>query len=647
MTAAPSTNNTLLRILGRQYLSFYILWRGLHFVALRTSGWLGGGRQRIAALRAMVEAAKDQTYVILNPASRPTDLRRWVSGIARGDNYRFVATGLARDRLGLPIDRTILLDDARIVPEADMAIHAAWQALTEHRRDHFASPDEAEAMRMLEVSYTGVEIALRRLDWTLDRLPAHDRAPIFVVPDEVDAASIVRLIEGRATRGAPAVAFPTSVESSPRRRDGVTLRACCAVLRHLQERRAARLIRRCHDTVQLIVVDTQPDTPYWHAAMALVDEGKRRGRHSLILTSFWQVVLRCRHRGVLHMILNVALLPCGDRRIVAARNQHFLDRARLLCGRFAGDPASASALGWLASSHRAIDLDAAWALRDFARRLVARLGKAKLFVMPHWGTLAELVGMEFQAYGGQVVSAPVVTVSDKPGSIIGWENIDTIAAYGRHCVDSFCSAGYRESHLPITGNIGFDKLVTASRDVAAARNRVEGLLRESLPSNVPLIAIVTSGIDRQEEKWVSVLADMSRDGHFVVIRKLHPSLVYAQPEIRGSILKTLNAGAVEDLLAIADVVLTDNSTAGAQAVLMSKSLVVVNFTAKPFPANDYAEAGVALLVSDIGMLESTILAALAGRKPEPSAQAAFIGDYNGPNDGHAARRVWDLLEDAP
>jgi UDP-N-acetylglucosamine 2-epimerase len=107
-------------------------------------------------------------------------------------------------------------------------------------------------------------------------------------------------------------------------------------------------------------------------------------------------------------------------------------------------------------------------------------------------------------------------------------------------------------------------------------------------------------------------------------------------------------GTAHDNIAAADVVITDFSTIGAEAVLIGRPLLVVNTTGKPFPANNYAHLGVAAQANSLDEIGPTLQRLVDEGAFWPNAQGsleAFTNAYNWGGGGQAGARLLAILEE--
>ena len=104
---------------------------------------------------------------------------------------------------------------------------------------------------------------------------------------------------------------------------------------------------------------------------------------------------------------------------------------------------------------------------------------------------------------------------------------------------------------------------------------------------------------------------------------------------------------VYTLISAADLVITDYSNIGAEAILLDKPLLTVNFIKEKFDfEQQYYRFGAALYFEDYGKVEDTIIELLNYGKYSEELKAGrqrMAEMYNYHNDGKAAERIVDLL----
>jgi hypothetical protein len=254
--------------------------------------------------------------------------------------------------------------------------------------------------------------------------------------------------------------------------------------------------------------------------------------------------------------------------------------------------------------------------------------------------------------GAIVSSLPVVSVDGTRASLVGWEKLDLIGCYGEQCVEAFRQIGIPDSRLRLLGSVVLDRAIRLTREDVMARNPE---LQSFLSGAGPAVLVATSGIDPNEIVWFRELCRVMKDiPDSRILLRPHPSFgseayEHFVSEAGGaSRCAIFSAPRIHDLIRVADVVITDYSTAGAEAVLMGKRLLTVNCTGKRYPANNYDEHSVALMAHSPAEIESCIRALLfddeTRRRLEQQCEQ-FARRYNWMNDGCAAERYIDALID--
>ncbi|MCK5018758.1 MAG: glycosyltransferase, partial [Candidatus Peribacteraceae bacterium] len=102
-----------------------------------------------------------------------------------------------------------------------------------------------------------------------------------------------------------------------------------------------------------------------------------------------------------------------------------------------------------------------------------------------------------------------------------------------------------------------------------------------------------------------------------------------------------------ELLMISEIVITDLSTVGLEAMLLNTPVITVNFTGKP-DAMPYASSGAAIGVSDPNKLKEAVQSILNNQDTKNRLQQnakIFLKDYLYKLDGRSAERVNALIEE--
>jgi hypothetical protein len=272
--------------------------------------------------------------------------------------------------------------------------------------------------------------------------------------------------------------------------------------------------------------------------------------------------------------------------------------------------------------------------------------------MPHWSTIGAVAAAAAPKVGAITSSLPVVSVDGTRASLVGWEKLDLIGCYGEQCMEAFRLIGIPESRLRLLGSVVMDRAIRLTRDDVLARNAG---LRNFLTGAGPAVLVATSGIDPNEIVWFRELCRIMKEiPDSRILLRPHPS--FGSDSYEPFISEAGGTGRcaiftqprIHDLIRLSDVVITDYSTAGAEAVLMGKLLLTVNCTGKRYPANNYDEHGVALMAQSPGQIEGCMRALLFDdetRRRLEQKRTQFARRYNWMNDGCAAERYIDALID--
>ena len=406
-----------------------------------------------------------------------------------------------------------------------------------------------------------------------------------------------------------------------------------------------------------LVSDALPGSIYWHALQNFAEMARREGRQVRALVSRGTAAARLRphctsvdiavpslgqtsgrafqrrYEELLATLERVAALPEGTTSdAVRLCLDYALARLTL--------PQSIDSLGY--RSYRTIE--------DVRRWLMSRQFSS-VVVLPHWSTLAWAALGVSRSLDLPTASAPVVTITGNNASLVEWWGIGLIGCYGTQCKSAFMALGYRPQQLELVGNLTLDRALGSTQDEARRANRDFGALTAS---GRRLILYATSGVNKNEPDILAAIVTLcnASDANIALAVRPHPTIgrqLYADvletaPKDRVAIV---TKGTVHEAIAAADVVITDYSTVGAEAVLLKRPLLVVNMTGAPFPANNYADLGVAVEARRPGEVPALLRRLLDEGCYWPDAEeklARFTEAYNWGGDGHASRRFLERLE---
>lgn len=204
--------------------------------------------------------------------------------------------------------------------------------------------------------------------------------------------------------------------------------------------------------------------------------------------------------------------------------------------------------------------------------------------------------------------------------------------------DTLMQNGVDEKNIVITGQPAFDFLNLKNKNANAMNIKQ----RLGLDLNKKILMWATQKT-KDEERILNILLDIQKKHpeHQLII-KLHPN------ENTGMFQRALersNADAMiiktdlHDLIIASDLVITEYSTVGLEAILLDKPLMTINLTGGPDIA-PYAETKAALGVYDEKHIETSIKECLCN---EELLASLGKGRANYNNDGKATERICAII----
>ncbi|GEM_PF-3089538 len=283
---------------------------------------------------------------------------------------------------------------------------------------------------------------------------------------------------------------------------------------------------------------------------------------------------------------------------------------------------------------------------EFFKKVISEVNPVSIFVMPD-GTDFSTIMCAVARKGGIQTSTTVAAVVAPSIRSITPHSADLIFSYGEQCNEAFLKMNYDKNRLVLTGNPFFDKIMKITKK--DAKNNLSKFIAINFES--PIILIATGGVDRNESFWMYETIKYANKKNYQVIVKVHPAVelsdyvkIHNNPDkLSFQIIQNVD---ILELLAVADIVITDNSTVGLLAILFEKPLMVANLTGKAFLNNRYDEMGVALLATSIKEIESKLNTILTDKDVQEELKIMRKKQgyhYYYKNDGMAASRIYDLL----
>jgi len=233
-------------------------------------------------------------------------------------------------------------------------------------------------------------------------------------------------------------------------------------------------------------------------------------------------------------------------------------------------------------------------------------------------------------------------------------NADKICIYGQQGYDVLIAHGFKNDRIAITGNPRYDFIKSSNQ--VKARKVLENSYHIS--SKNKLIVIAMSRWHENDENWISKFIKFCNKNDFEIVIKIHPrykrgfeesenKIQFIKKECQNEKFHLTYDVDLNLLLSGSDVVISDYSNVGVEAILLNKPVVNVNFIKEGIgKAQNYHEYGAVLYVEEYDKLENLITGILLKNEyieELEKGRQKIIDLYNFNNDGNATQRIFDLL----
>jgi len=232
---------------------------------------------------------------------------------------------------------------------------------------------------------------------------------------------------------------------------------------------------------------------------------------------------------------------------------------------------------------------------------------------------------------------------------------DKLCVYGKAGLEQLLTLGYRKENIFLTGNPRYDDL--KKLDVKTNKEYLEQNFQ--IEKNKKLLVIAMSRWHINDEIWMSNLIKFCNKNNIEIVIKVHPVYKLTMEDIHKDKIKKISNSCTNQkfiftfdinlttLLSAADVVITDFSNAGVEAILLEKPLITVNFANEDFSnVHRFHEYNASIYVDEYEQIEKIIMEILMDKKhiQELKKDSKKVIDmYNYYNDGNAANRIFNIL----
>ena len=407
-----------------------------------------------------------------------------------------------------------------------------------------------------------------------------------------------------------------------------------------------------------LITDAAPGSSYWQAAINLATSASKCGRPLTALVSQASAAEALKPFCDTIDIANETTTKLQPSREFAVAYDKLLDALERAS---TGAEATSSQINARALVLAATRLTFPMAIDTMGLRAFATCERVRawlidrhigsIIVLPHWSRLAWAAINCAKPLGLRSASSPSVTVAGSSASLVEWQKLDLIGCYGEQCRVAFASVGYPSEKLAMIGSVSLDHALLMSRK--AVRDSAPSF-RKIASSAERIILFATSGVNHNERDIVREIVTMCArpNSKTALVIRPHPSLgrQFYEEQLTGvatEVASVVTDTTVHEALIAADVVITDFSTVGADAVLVKRPLLVINTTGGPFPSNNYADLGVAVEARKLEDVVPHLQRLLDAGNDWPGAAAkikAFTHAYNWGGDGLASLRLIERLQ---
>jgi len=236
-----------------------------------------------------------------------------------------------------------------------------------------------------------------------------------------------------------------------------------------------------------------------------------------------------------------------------------------------------------------------------------------------------------------------------------WFHADRIFVNGTQGYGSLISLNYNQDRILVSGNPKYDYFKTIKQ--TDAKSVVSNSLK--INNEKKLIVIGMTTWHRNDQKWMSDFIKFCNKNDFEIIIKIHPKFKNKDQITRNKISWIKNECKnnkyfitydipLSSLLAASDLVITDYSSIGLEAILLQKPLISVNFSNEKYADLDqrFEKYGAAIYLENYTEFENVVTDILNKNLYLEKLQEGWkkvTEKYNFKNDGKAAHRIFQHL----
>lgn len=257
-----------------------------------------------------------------------------------------------------------------------------------------------------------------------------------------------------------------------------------------------------------------------------------------------------------------------------------------------------------------------------------------------------------------ISSFSILSLGITPESIHAVYKANKLLVYGFQAFDALTKIGYEKNRIILTGNPRYDYLSQINYE------KQKNFLNQkyNIDKNKKLIVIGLSRWYDNDEIWISDYIKFCNRNNFEIIVKVHPFYKITMKEeheakISAIFEKCKNQKYLitfdispSELLPASDLVVTDHSNLGIEAILLDKPLITVNFIQEPIEnLKNYFPYEASKYTKSSNLLKDITLDILIDKKyllEMKQGRISAVKNFNIYNDGLASQRIFNEIINA-
>ena len=242
--------------------------------------------------------------------------------------------------------------------------------------------------------------------------------------------------------------------------------------------------------------------------------------------------------------------------------------------------------------------------------------------------------------------------------LANWFHAEKIFMDGVKHAETFINLGYSKERILLVGNPKYD--LYKNTNIIDAKNIVEK--KYSINKTKKMIIIAMARWRKNDEKWMSNFIKFCNKNNIEIVIKIHPKFKIASNQISRDKIQSIKNSCMNlkylitydiellELIPASDLIITDYSNVGLEAVVAGKPLISINFFKENYQLFNELRIdrfGASLYIEDYNELEKNILEIFEHRKyinELKRNQEKIVNQYNYHNDGKASNRIFKILQ---